>query len=45
MKEVEEEGTMESTTLLSKETKVAIISGKEQQEKVVEEVEVPPEKG
>lgn len=44
MREVEEEGTMESTTLLSKQTKVAIIQ-EEQQKTETEDVEVLPEKG
>lgn len=43
MKEVAEGGIMESTTLLSKQTKVSIISEKEQ-ETEMEEVEVLTEK-
>lgn len=44
MKEVEEEGTMESTTLLSKQTKITVIPEKEP-DKEIEEVKIMPEKG
>lgn len=44
MKEVEEEGVMESTTLLSKPMKVTIIPEKEQV-KELEEVEVLQQNG
>lgn len=45
MKDVEEEGTMESTTLLSKQTKVSIVPEVKEEKPETENQQIAQEKG